>query len=151
MRTQEVLLHANFYKHLPLYWPVVQDWGRIYRIGGNMQLGPFIRCLTTFHSNSPIVKRRKQSKQSWALFNTLLSAVLVKEDLISKWHEIFGQRNVQNDTFYEFLLRDLLAGQINLIQVSQILLIRHGDYQSVGIYLDASASAYKIMAVINQD
>lgn len=75
--------------------------------------------------------------------------MLREEDLIISWQIIFGQRSVQNNIFYKFLLEDLLADKIDLIQVSQMLLIRSGDYSSVGVYYDASSSAYQIIILIN--
>lgn len=135
LQTQEIILHANFYKDLPLFWPVVQDFrGRIYRIGRlNMQLDTFVKSLSGFWSESPRVLRRKQSNKSFAKYNLLLKSVLVKEDFIEKWDNIFSMRNVQNDTFYKYLLNDLLEGNLTLAQVSQILFIRNGDYGCVGI------------------
>lgn len=86
-----------------------------------------------------------------AKFNLLLKAVLVEKDLIEKWDTFFGDRLINNDKFEELLLEDLLSKKLSLIQVGQLLLIRQGAYDRVGVFYDASASAYQIMGTINSD
>lgn len=45
----------------------------------------------------------------------------------------------------------ILAEKLSFVQVGQLLLIRQGAYDKVGVYYDASASAYQIMGTINND
>ena len=86
-----------------------------------------------------------------AKFSLLLKEVLVEKDLIEKWDAIFGNRLINNNKFEELLLADLLAKKLSLIQVGQLLLIRQGAYDKIGVFYDASASAYQIMGTINSD
>ena len=44
-----------------------------------------------------------------------------------------------------------MVKKLSLIQVGQLLLIRQGAYDKVGIYYDASASAYQIMGTLTGD
>ena len=152
LRNQETLLLAQLYCNKDLYWPVVQDFrGRVYRIGHlNIQLNEFVRSLLAFSSNKPLVNRKK-NKYTMAKFNLLLKEVLVEKDLIEKWDNFFGNRFINNEKFEELLLEDLLAKKLSLIQIGQLLLIRQGAYDRVGVYYDASASAYQIMGSINGD
>ena len=151
-RSQEVLKIAELYSNKVIYWPAVQDFrGRIYRIGHlNIQLGEYDRSLTSFYSDKAFVNRKK-NKYTMAKFNLLLKTVLVEKDLVEKWDNVFGDRFINNETFEELLLEDLLAKKLSLIQIGQLLLIRQGAYDRVGVYYDASASAYQIMGVINED
>lgn len=153
LRNQETLRIAEMYCDKEIYWPAVQDFrGRIYRIGNlNIQLNQFVRSLITFASDEPLIKRRKQSNKSWAQYNLLIKEILLKDDLIEKWDNVFGDRLINNDTFENLLLEDFLAKKLSLIQVGQLLLVRQGAYARIGIYYDASASAYQIMGVINAD
>lgn len=82
---------------------VVQDFrGRIYHIGNlNIQLNAFVRSLTAFASDAPLIKRRKQSNKSWAQYNLLLREALIKKELIEKWDNVFGNRLINNDKFEE--------------------------------------------------
>ena len=152
LRNQEILKIAEFYYNKDIYWPAVQDFrGRVYRIGNlNIQLDEFNRSLISFHSDKPFVNRKK-NKYTMAKFNLLLKAVLVEKDLIEKWDAFFGDRLLNNDKFEELLLEDLLSKKLSLIQVGQLLLIRQGAYDRVGVFYDASASAYQIMGTINSD
>lgn len=154
MSNQRTLQMASLFLNKTVYWPAVQDFrGRFYRIGGlNPQLNDFNRCLLCFNSTKPLIKRRKQSKQSSQQFDLLLSHVLLNDpQLIKQWDQIFGQRTIHNDRFSELLLDALINKKLSLIQVSQLLLIRQGAYDQVGVYYDASASAYQIMGLINGD
>lgn len=152
LRNQEILKVADLYCNKIIYWPVVQDFrGRVYRIGHlNIQLDEFTRSLISFHSDKPFVNRKK-SKYTMAKFNLLLQEVLVKKDLIEKWDAVFGNRFINNEKFEQLLLDDILAEKLSLIQVGQLLLIRQGAYDKVGVFYDASASAYQIMGTINSD
>lgn len=49
------------------------------------------------------------------------------------------------------LTPDNKAKALTLRQISQLLLLRHGLYNQVGVYFDASASAYQILELIHQD
>lgn len=81
----------------------------------------------------------------------MLKAVLVKKDLIEQWDAVFGDRTLHHQQFETLLLKDLLAQKLSLIQAGQLLLIRQGAYDKVGVYYDASAWAYQIMGTINKD
>lgn len=81
----------------------------------------------------------------------MLEHILEKKDLIKAWDDIFGNRFVDNETFEQLLFKSLLTEELSLIQVGQLLLVRQGAYDKVGVYYDASASAYQIMGVINND
>nr|UCS09821.1 hypothetical protein [Percursaria percursa] len=153
LRTQEALKIASLYIDKAIYWPAVQDFrGRIYRIGNlNIQLDDYVKSFISFYSNKPLIKRRKQSNKSYANYTLLLKTALVKDDLIKRWDDVFGDRLINKDKFEKLLLEDLLAEKLSLIQVGQLLLIRQGAYDSIGVYYDASASAYQIMGVINMD
>jgi DNA-dependent RNA polymerase len=152
LRNQEMLRIAELYKNKIIYWPAVQDFrGRIYRIGHlNIQLDKWARSLTSFYSDKSFVNRKK-NQYTMAKFNLLLKEVLIEKDLIQKWDNIFGDRFINNERFEQLLLEDLLAKKVRFIQVSQLLLIRRGAFDRVGVYYDASASAYQIMGVINED
>lgn len=111
--------------------------------------------MIAFSSDKPFVNRKK-NKYTEAKYNLLLKEILIEKELIEKeliekWDNIFGDRLTNNDTFEELLLKDLLAKKLSLIQVGQFLLIRQGAYDKVGVYYDASASAYQIMGTINKD
>lgn len=153
LRNQEILKVADLYCNKIIYWPAVQDFrGRVYRIGHlNIQLDEFTRSLIAFHSDKPLIKRRKQSNKSWAQYNQLLKMILVENDIIEKWDTLFGDRLINNDKFEQLLLEDLLVEKLSFIQVGQLLLIRQGAYDRVGVFYDASASAYQIMGTINSD
>jgi hypothetical protein len=152
LKNQDALSVSALYQNKAIYWPVFQDFrSRIYRIGHlNNQLDPFTRSLIRFHSDKSFVNRKK-NKYTEATFNLLLKEVLVKKDLIEKWENILGNRFIYNDKFEELLLDDLLAKKLSFIQVGQMLSIRQGLYDTVGVFYDASASAYQIMGVINGD
>lgn len=152
MWCQETLTISEFYSNRAIYWPAVQDFrGRVYRIGHlNIQSDTFIRSLTAFQSDKALVNRKK-SKYTMEKFNLLLREVLVEENVIKKWDAIFGNRLINNEAFEQLLLDDLLSKELSLIQVGQLLLIRQGAYDRVGVFYDASASAYQIMGVINVD
>lgn len=66
-----------------------------------------------------------------------------------------GQPAVKLGAFEGFLLDGLTpdnkAKALTLRQISQLLLLRHGLYNQVGVYFDASASAYQILGLIHQD
>jgi hypothetical protein len=81
--------------------------------------------------------------------NSYKTNILVKEDYIEKWDAVFGNRLINNNQFQELLLQDLLAEKLSLIQVGQLLLLRQGAYDKIGVYYDASASAYQIMGTIS--
>lgn len=49
--------------------------------------------------------------------------------LIKKWDIVFAYGFINNNKFEQFLLDDVLAEQLGLVQVSQLLLIRHGYYK----------------------
>jgi DNA-dependent RNA polymerase len=79
----------------------------------------------------------------------LLTEVLTEDsDLISQWQDFFGLRD--QGTFEKRLLKQLLDGKLNMI-VGQLLLLRKGAYDRIGVFYDASASAYQIMGTINGD
>lgn len=153
MKTQEALKIAEFYSNKTIYWPAVQDFrGRIYRIGNlNIQLDSFVRSLVAFQSDATLIKRRKQSRKSLAQYNLLLKEVLVDASLVKKWDAIFGDRGTSKVKFDQLLFDNLIANKLSLIQIGQLQLIRQGAYDNVGVYYDASASAYQIMGVINAD
>lgn len=81
----------------------------------------------------------------------LLKEILNDDNLIQEWDAVFGNRLINNNKFEELLLEDLLAKKLSLIQVGRLLLIRQGAYDRVGVFYDASASAYQIMRMLNLD
>lgn len=152
LKNIETLKIAELYCGKTIYWPAVQDFrGRIYRIGNlNIQLNEFVRSLIGFQSEKSLVKKKNKSTE--AKFNLLLKDVLVNYELITRWDAIFGNRAINsNDKFEKLLLEDLLTKKISLIQVGQLLLIRQGAYDQIGVYYDASASAYQVMGHITGD
>jgi hypothetical protein len=75
MRNQDIIKIVKFYAYKKIYWPAVQDFRKkkIYRLGAvNIQLNPFIRSLIAFHSDQPLIKRRKQSKKIFDHYNLLI-------------------------------------------------------------------------------
>jgi len=78
-------------------------------------------------------------------YNRLLKDVLVDEMLIMKWDIFFWRRHINNNKFDELLLEDAINKNLSLIQVGELLLIPQGAYDRVGVFYDASASAYQIM------
>ena len=152
LRNQDMLDIAKLFKGKTFYWPAVHDFrSRIYRIGHlNIQQNTFVRSLIRFHTNKALTNRKKNSHTA-KQFDKLLQEVLVEEKLIKKWDTIFGDRLIHNDRFEELLMQGLLAKELSFIQVAQLLSIREGAYHTVGIFYDASASAYQIMGVLNGD
>ena len=153
LRTKETLKIAQLYCNQKIYWPAYQDFrGRIYRIGHlNMQLDPFVRSLIAFHSDKRPISNRKKNKSTFEKFNMLLKAILVENGLITKWDLVFSDRFIFNDEFENLLLEGLLVDELSSIQVGQLLLLRHGAYDQIGTYYDASASAYQIMGCVTGD
>jgi hypothetical protein len=152
LKNQDVLEVTKLFKNKLIYWPVFQDFrGRIYRIGHlNIQLNPYVRSLARFYSKNALTHRKRNASTN-KYFNLLLQEVLIKEHLIEKWYDIFGRRDIYYNDFSELLLKDLLAKNLSIIQVGQLLSIREGAYDTVGVFYDASASAYQIMGVLNGD
>ena len=64
---------------------------------------------------------------------------------------MFGNRFINNNVFDNLLLTALKDQKLSLIQVSQLLLLRAKEYDKIGIYYDASASAYQIIGMLNLD
>ena len=81
----------------------------------------------------------------------LLKEILNDDTLIQERDAIFGNRFINNDAFDKILFTALKDGKLSLIQVSQLLLLRAKEYDKIGIYYDASASAYQIMGMLNLD
>lgn len=79
-----------------------------------------------FASNAPLVKRPQQSKLTLHQFDTLLQQALLDQRLIQKWHVIAGQTALHNRQFEQLLVQDLLAKELSLIQVAQLVQIRQG-------------------------
>lgn len=63
----------------------------------------------------------------------------------------FGDRFTNNNKFEQLLRKPLIAQRISLVQVSQLLLLRNKEYDKIGVYYDASASAYQIMGTLHFD
>ena len=79
----------------------------------------------------------------------LLDHLLNEPKKIKRWHDIFSDRQIRKERFEKLLLQDLLKSELSLFQVAQLLLIRQGHYDQVGMYYDASASAYQLVAAIH--
>ena len=52
---------------------------------------------------------------------------------------------LHSNEFETHLLFSLIEEKLSAIQVSQLLLLRAGRYDQIGVYYDATASAYQIM------
>lgn len=139
MRNQDVLRIAKLYLDKTIYWPAVFDFrGRVYRIGNlNIQMDEFVRSLISFQSTKSPTNRKK-NKYTLEKFNLLLQAILEYDDaLIQEWDAIFGDRFINNDAFERRLLDSILNNKLSLIQVGQLLLVREGHYDKVGVFYDA--------------
>lgn len=153
LRNQDMLQIAQWFVGKELYWPAVHDFrGRIYRISNpNIQMNAVARSLLCFYSEKPPIRNRKKNKTTLAKFNLLLQEILNDESLIEEWDAVFGDRFINNNAFEKRLLTSLKEKKLSLIQVSQLLLLRAKEYDKIGIYYDASASAYQIMDMLNLD
>ena len=153
LRNQDMLSIAKLFRNYPFYWPAVHDFrGRIYRLSNlNIQMNAFSRSLICFYSEKPPVTNRKKNKRTFEKFNLLLKEILNDDILIQEWEAVFGNRFINNDTFDKLLFTALKDEKLSLIQVSQLLLLRAKEYDKIGIYYDASASAYQIMGMLNLD
>ena len=153
LRNQDKLSVTELFNNNPFYWPAVHDFrGRIYRLGNlNIQMDGFARSLICFYSNKPAVSSRKKNKKIFEQFNLLLKEILNDDALIQEWDAVFGNRFINNDAFDKLLFTALKDEKLSLIQVSQLLLLRAKEYDKIGIYYDASASAYQIMGMLNLD
>lgn len=151
LRNQDMLSIAELFRSYPFYWPAVHDFrGRIYRISNlNIQMNEFARSLICFYSDKPPVTNRKKNKKTFEQFNLLLKEILNDDRLIQEWDAVFGNRFINKHAFEELLLDSILNNKLSLIQVSQLLLLRAKEYDKIGIYYDASASAYQIMGMLN--
>jgi hypothetical protein len=152
LSNQANLIMSELYRNRTFYWPILCDSrGDLYRIGHlNIQDNQFARSFISFHSDKALVNR-KQSKYIQAKFDLLLKEVLVNKTLIEQWHTVFGNRLIDKNQFNQLLLNDVLAKKLSLIQVGQLLLIRQGAYDRVGVYYDTSTSVDQIMALVNGD
>lgn len=63
----------------------------------------------------------------------------------------FGDRQLFKVGFEQLLMQGLKDKSLSLIQVSQLLSIRAGEYDTVGVFYDASTSAYQIMSILCND
>lgn len=81
----------------------------------------------------------------------LLKEILNDDRLIQEWDTVFGNRFINNNQFEQLLVKALIDQRVSLVQVSQLLLLRNKEYAKIGIYYDASASAYQIMGILNLD
>ena len=153
LRNQDMLSIAKLFKSYPFYWPAVHDFrGRIYRISNlNIQMNALARSLICFYNDKPPVTNRKKNKKTFEKFNLLLKEILNDDSLIEEWDAHFGNRFLNNDAFEKLLFTSLKDKKLSLIQVSQLLLLRAREYDKIGIYYDASASAYQIMGMLNLD
>ena len=150
IRNLDVLEAAEHFVNKELYWPIVHDFrGRIYRVGYlNPQLNELVRSLLCFKPCENPIKRRKQSTASLNHFNLLLKAIVKTPESINRWDAIFSSRQINNESFMKLLLDDLVAKQLNLLQVGQLLALRAGKYSQIGVHYDATASAYQIIGVL---
>nr|YP_010216424.1 hypothetical protein LK039_mgp16 [Ulva intestinalis]UBR43445.1 hypothetical protein [Ulva intestinalis] len=114
-------------------------------------MNAFARSLICFYSTKPPVTNRKKNKATFEKFNLLLKEILNDDALIQQWDAVFGNRFITNDAFEKLLFRALKEKKLSLIQVSQLLLLRAKEYDKIGIYYDASASAYQIIGMLNLD
>lgn len=151
---RQVIELAQFYSNRNLYWIATHDFrGRVYRLGFlNPQWDDLNRSLVAFCRRKPTIKRRKQSKSSLAQYNYLLSQVLANDkDLIESWDRVFCNKGIRNDKFDSLLVDAYINQRLKLHQVAQLLLIRNGEYDRVGVYYDATASAYQIAGLLHQN
>lgn len=114
-------------------------------------MDPFIRSLFLFYSSKAPVSRTKNNKTKKD-FDLLIKNILVKEDIIEEWRDKLSNRSEYTiDKFYNCLFDGLCENKISLIQAGQMLALRAGRYDEIGVYYDASASAYQIMGVLTGD
>ena len=55
------------------------------------------------------------------------------------------------EIFDQKILNDVTNYNITLVQAGQLFKLRAGYYDEIGVYYDASASAYQIMGVLTGD
>jgi hypothetical protein len=153
MNNQNIIQVADLFQNKAIYWPAVYDFrGRIYGISNlNLQMNQFARSVICFYSDKKPVSHRKKSQKVFEHFNLLLKEILNKDELIAEWDAHFGNRFLNNKAFEKLLFASLKDNRLSFIQVGQLLQLRHKDYDKIGIYYDASASAYQIIGMINLD
>jgi hypothetical protein len=147
----DMLKFANYFSEKLIYWPVTLDFrGRIYRNGSlNYQASKLFRSLITFTPRKLDIGRRRRSY--WLGLNEVLGLILEKPEAIEKWEVLLKDKSLIRKAFERLLLEDYVGNRLSLIQISQLLLIREGESEKVGVFLDATASAYQIIGAINGD
>lgn len=144
---------ADFFRGEELYWPIHLDFrGRIYRIGSlNHQKSSIEREMTIFRPSDEEKPSRLTKNSTLKLkFEKMLNH-LVQGEAYHSWLAFFNRKGKKPQKEFEnLLISGLKDGSLSWASVSGLLLLKEGKINEVSFNLDASASAYQIIGVINQ-
>jgi hypothetical protein len=152
-----VISIAELFKNKQIDWPAVHDFrGPINWLSNLTLICKWIHWQEAYYYFIPIkkpVSNRKKKSKVFAQYNLLLKEILNDDGLFHEWNVHFGNRSLNNHTFTKLLFTALEEKQLSLIQVGQLLQLqlRAKQYDNIGVYYDASASAYQIMGILNCD
>ncbi len=152
---QNVLLLAKSYSGYDLYFPAFQDFrGRIYRTGiFNLHECDLYRSLLVFQSESQFRKLsccEIPSSIKVATAKRYSSSFQRDEDSI-KWFDQWYS-NLKDRDIDEYVIESMKTAKDPFQFMRKALLtLKGGCFESEPIFMDASSSAYQIMAYLLQD
>ena len=151
-----VLALAKAYSGLDLYFPAFQDFrGRVYRTGiFNLHEGDLYRSLLVFKITSSISKKLSLSEIPASIkvatakrYDSSFNGDTASIQWFDKWYKESQGKNI------DFYIIDSMKKAKDPFQFMRkaLLTLKGGCFEAEPVFMDASSSAYQIMAYLLQD